>query len=298
MDKGSRTVEEILASFAGRAHGIVTRRELLGSGVSDTEIHKRVRKGALIPQYPGVFRVGHAAPSLEASYMAAVKACGEGAVLSGRAAGFLLGLLKGSAPPPEVIAPTERRIKGIKTHRRRKAENCSITKVRAIPVTSVPETLVDLAAVLGPEELARACHEAGVRYRTSPRQVEAVLARRPNAPGSKKLRAVMNGDTRVTLSELERVFFNVLREEGFPLPQMNRPAGGRRVDCRWPGLTVELDSYRFHNSHHSWEMDREREREARARRDEFRRYTWFDVTEGRDQMVADLRALLSGCVPR
>ena len=298
MDNESRTVEEILASFARRAHGIVARRELLGSGVSETEIHKRVRKGALIPRYPGVYRVGHVAPSLEASYMAAVKACGEGAVLSGRAAGFLLGLLKGSAPPPEVIAPTERRIKGIKTHRSRTAGKRDVTKVRGIPVTSPAETLVDLAAVLSPEALARACHEAGVRYRTTPRQVEAVLARRPTAPGSKKLRAVMSGDTKVLLGELERVFFNILREEGFPLPQTNRPAGGRRVDCRWPGLTVELDSYRFHNSRHSWEMDQQREREARARGDEFRRYTWFDVTEGREQMLADLRALLSGFAPR
>ncbi|MBA3839026.1 MAG: hypothetical protein H0X55_01815, partial [Thermoleophilaceae bacterium] len=40
----------------------------------------------------------------------------------------------------------------------------------------------------------------------------------------------------------------------------NRPAGGRRVDCRWPAhpVTVELDSYRFHHSRHAWEQDRRR----------------------------------------
>jgi hypothetical protein len=67
------------------------------------------------------------------------------------------------------------------------------------------------------------------------------------------------------------------------------------VDCRWPEhrLTVELDSYRFHNSRHSWERDRRREREAYARGDAFRRYTWDDVDEGR-QMLAELRKLLSG----
>jgi hypothetical protein len=173
------------------------------------------------------------------------------------------------------------------------------TKVRGIPVTSVPETLVDLAAELGADELALACHEAGVRYRTTPRHVEAVLRRRPNARGARKLRAVMSGETPVSLSELERVFLDGLREGGLPLPDTNKRVGGRRVDCRWPGLTVELDSYRFHNSRHSWEQDRAREREARKREDEFRRYTWFDVTEGRREMLADLRALLSsGCAPR
>jgi hypothetical protein len=66
-----------------------------------------------------------------------------------------------------------------------------------------------------------------------------------------------------------------------PLPRTNRPAGGHHVDCRWRErrLTVELDSDRFHNSRHSWELDRRREREACARGDEFRRYTWADVVD-------------------
>src|SRR4051794_30185129 len=55
-----------------------------------------------------------------------------------------------------------------------------------------PASLVHLAASLDFDDLARACHEAGVKYRTTPRQVEAVLAR--NAPGSKRLRAIMRGD--------------------------------------------------------------------------------------------------------
>src|SRR3954465_2489471 len=107
MDKESRTSDGILGGLARRAHGVVTRAGLLAAGVSETEIHRRMRKGSLIRQYPGVYRVGHAAPSLDASYMAAVKACGELAGLSGRAAAHLLGLLKSPPPRPEVTAPTE-----------------------------------------------------------------------------------------------------------------------------------------------------------------------------------------------
>ncbi|MEA2439321.1 MAG: hypothetical protein QOH76_745 [Thermoleophilaceae bacterium] len=293
MDPQSRTVEEKLAWFGRRAHGVVTRRELLAAGVTVIEIRRRVQKGVLIRQYPGVYRVGHAAPSTDASFIAAVKACGEGAVLSGKPAGYLLGLIKGQAPAPDVTTPTERRVKGIRTRRTRRLDPRDVIKVRGIPVTSVPRTLVDLAATLTAEELARACHEAGVRYRTTPRHVEAVLARRPGSPGAARLRAVVRGDVRVTLSQLERLFFEALRSAGLPLPEMNRVAGGRRVDCRWPGrLTVELDSYRFHNSRYAWEQDRRREREARAREEEFRRYTWADVAEQPDAMLADLRALL------
>ena len=163
-----------------------------------------------------------------------------------------------------------------------------------IPVTSVPRTLVDLAAVMQIDDLARACHEAGVRYRTTPADVEAVLARRPNSRGAAELRRILHGDVRVTLSTLEARFLGRLREAGLVLPQTNRLAGGRRVDCRWPAqrLTVELDGYRYHQSRRAWEQDRRREREARARGDEFRRYTYGDVLETPRLMLAELRALL------
>jgi hypothetical protein len=110
----------------------------------------------------------------------------------------------------------------------------------------VSRTLVDLAALLPPEALARACHEAGILHGTTPTQVDAVLTRRPQSPGAATLRRVLRGDVHVTLSQLERRFLARLEAAGLPLPQTNRRAGGRRVDCRWPAhrLTVELDSYR------------------------------------------------------
>ena len=285
-----RTVQERLAS---KQHGVVTRAQLLSAGFSSMEIRRRVENGLLLPFHRGVYRVGHRAPSIEAAYMAAVLACGEGAALSGRAAAHLHGLIKVRPPPPEVTAPTERRVPGIRTRRSRLDER-DATRQRGIPLTTVPRTLVDLAAVLDGDDLARAAHEAGVRYRTTPAQVKAVLARTPRAPGAAKLRWVMEGAP-VSLSKLEKRFLDLLRSAGLPLPQTNRPAGGHRVDCRWPEyrLTVELDSYRFHNSRYASEQDRRREREARGRGDDYRRYTWNDV-ERRDEVLRELGPILSG----
>ncbi len=294
MRPQNRTVEQELARIAGAAHGVVTKAELLAAGISVGEIKRRLCSGALLREHRGVYRVGHRAPSVEARYLAAVRACGPGALLCGRAAAFLLGLLKGAPPAPEVLAPTERRIDGVRTHRSRRIDRREATVWRGVPVTTVARTLADLATTLALDDLARACHEAGVLYRTTPRQVEAVLARRPTTPGAAKLRTIMRGDAHVTLSALERRFLALLREAGLELPTTNRPAGSKRVDCRWPRhrLTVELDSYRFHNSRHAWEQDRLREREARARGDEFRRYTWGDVFEQPALMLAELRPLL------
>ena len=292
MQHQNRTVEEVIARIAQSQHGVVSREQLLRAGISREEIRRRLNKKALLREYPGVYRVGHRAPSVEARYMAAVLACGEGALLSGRAAGHLLGLLKGSAPPPEVTTTTERRVKGIKT-RRARAHAANGTTWHGIPTTTVPKTLVDLASSLPLPDLARACHEAGVKHGTTPNQVDAVLTKQPNAPNLKK---VLHGDVHVTLSTLERRFLERLRETGLPLPVTNRPAGGRRVDCRWPEhrLTVELDGYRYHRSRHAWELDRRREREARARGDEFRRYSYDDVHDSPDEMLGELGGLLPG----
>ena len=57
-------------------------------------------------------------------------------------------------------------------------------------------------------------------------------------------------------------------------------------------MTVELDSYRFHNSNHAWRQDHSREREARKRGDEYRRFTYDDVFVDQTYMLDQLRDLL------
>jgi very-short-patch-repair endonuclease len=288
------TADEILARLAARSHGVVTRAELLGAGVTQGEIRQRVQAGALLRQHRGVYRVGHAAPLLEATYLAAVRACGEGALLSHRAAGHLYRLLPGSPPTPHVSVLRLRRVPGVETTRRRAIDRRDAAVWRDIPITTVPATLVDLAGALTADELARACHQAEVLHQVRPAAVERAAARRPGAAGAAKLRAVMEGDEPITLSALERRFLERLAEASLPPPQTNRRAGSYWVDCRWPGhrLTVELDSYRFHHSRHAWERDHARERAARARGDDYRRYTHADVFEDPGPMLAELRALL------
>jgi very-short-patch-repair endonuclease len=295
MEQQIRTVEAKLAALAGSSHGVVARAELLREGVTAEEIRKRLAKGALIPIHRGVFQVGHAAPSLEARYMAAVKACGPGSLLAGRAAAHLLHLLKHPPSLPEVLTTHHRRPAGVAVSRRRSIDPRDRTRWRGVPVTTVPRTMVDLAEALDPPDLARAFHEAHVRHRVQPAAVERILARRHNWPGARELRRVLRGEELLSLSKLESAFIAAVRRARLPLPETNVTAGTYRVDCRWRALrlTVELDGYRYHATRHAWESDREREREARTRGDEFRRYTWFDVVEEPEPMLEDLRALLS-----
>ena len=59
-----KTAEQKLARIADGQHGLVERRQALRTGVSHRQLATRLRNGALIIEYRGVYRVGHRAPSL------------------------------------------------------------------------------------------------------------------------------------------------------------------------------------------------------------------------------------------
>jgi hypothetical protein len=287
------TPEHLVARIASRQHGVISFEQLLDAGLSRDVVKRRVRKGLLHREFRGVYRVGHTAPSTEAHYYAAVLACGAGAALSSFAAAYLTRILTGPPPPPEVTSLAAKRHPGI-AHHRAMLDHRDTTIYRAIPTTTIPRTIVDLAAKLPLESLALLCHNADVKHHVRPAAVAAAVRRRGWTPGVRNLREIYEGGHRLTLSRLETLFLDALRHHDLPLPHTNRRKGAHYVDCRWPQhrLTVELDSYRFHHTRHAWEQDRQRERAARARGDEFRRYTWADVTEDSALMLAELRVLL------
>jgi hypothetical protein len=166
MSPRDLTAEEVLAGIARRQHGAVARVQLLAAGISSDEIRWRLREGPLIPRiYPGVYRVGDCAPSREASYMAAVLACGEGAVLSGRAAGTSGASSRAThrlpRSPHRGHRPQGAQDRGRRTpHARRRQPEA--TTWRGIPVTP-------------PCRRYKTSRAPATLHVTTPRQVEAVL---------------------------------------------------------------------------------------------------------------------------
>ena len=88
-DPPGGSVDERIAGIAERTHGVVTRKQLLGKGMTPKEIKVRLRRGSLHRLHPGVYRVGHKAPNVEARYLAAVMACGPRALLVARPAAYI-----------------------------------------------------------------------------------------------------------------------------------------------------------------------------------------------------------------
>ncbi|HEY1539934.1 MAG TPA: type IV toxin-antitoxin system AbiEi family antitoxin domain-containing protein [Solirubrobacteraceae bacterium] len=279
----------VAARIATRQHGRVTWRQLVAAGVDRHAVQRWLVGGRLHRVHDGVYAVGHVAPSVHGDYMAAVLACGRGAVLSHGAAAHLLKILPGSAPPPEVTVPTVagRRRTGIVIHRVHALPVQDTSILDRIPIATVPRVLLDVSPRLDAAELGRACHEAWVRHGTSPREIEACIARNPAKKGVARLRRAVGSD--VTLSVLEDGFLQLLRDHGLPAPRTNIDRDGDRVDCHWPaiGLTVELLSYRYHGSRAAFERD-----VARRRRSQHVAFTYGDVFERSRQTIAELGAAM------
>lgn len=145
--------------------------ELLDCGLTYAAISRRQRRGRLHQLHRGVWAVGHDNPPFEGRLLAAVKACGPGAVLSHRSAAQLWGFLEPEGerlPEVTVAAAGGRAIPGIVTHRTAILRRSDVTRHRKVPITSPPRTLLDLAGVARPRVHAERCEPrrafGGFRY--------------------------------------------------------------------------------------------------------------------------------------
>jgi hypothetical protein len=187
---------------------------LLELGFHPKAIEHRVDTGRLHPVHAGVFAVGRRELSSEGSWMAAVLACGPGALLSHWAAGALWELVVCTKRSIDVSVPARscRRRPGITIHRRPTLPDTDITTRRGILVTSPVRTLLDLATLIPARQLERAVNEADRLDLIDPESLRRALEDRAGQPGVRPLRALLDRDTfRLTDSELERRFLAIAR---------------------------------------------------------------------------------------
>jgi hypothetical protein len=194
--------------------------------------------------------------------MAAVLACGPGALLSHRSAAALHELLPSARTNVDVTVSTRRRARArITLHHTRKLDPVDGITKDGIPVTAVARTLFDLAYVVLPRQLERAFEEADRRDLLD---LNALGRLTEGNRGRRSLRALLRTyapDPAFTRSELERRFLRLCRDAGLPLPLTNTFVAGYEVDALWPEqrLIVEVDGYQFHSTRAAFERDRARD---------------------------------------
>jgi very-short-patch-repair endonuclease len=273
-----------VAELASRQHGVVEHQQLLALGISPGAIEYRLRTGRLHRLYRGVYAVGHAAVTVAGRWMAAVLACGPTAALCDWSAAAHWGHLQTTRAVIDVVVVGHRRgHRGIRLRCVRQLDPRDIAIRDGIPITTVPRTLLDLAAVANQRQLRRAVNEAvrtGWLHQTA---IEDILQRHKGRPGIKALRAAtaaLNPGTRRTRSDLEDAFLTLCRKCRLPKPDCNVEIEGFEVDIHFPGtrLIVELDSYEYHRTPAEFDADRRKDAALKRSGYEVLRVSdaWFD----------------------
>jgi Transcriptional regulator, AbiEi antitoxin/Protein of unknown function (DUF559) len=258
-----------LSAVAQRQFGVVTPAQLRKLGLGERGVRHRVRAGRLHRVSRGVYAVVPTAVlRREGRWLAAVLACGEGAVLSHISAAAHWDLLSTSAALIDVTAARGRAAaRGVRLHRTRSLDARDTTRHEGIPITTVPRTLLDLAAAVQPQRLERAIAQAQRTNRYDHTAITDILARCNGHHGTGALaKATANEDPKWTRSELEAWFLALVRDAGLPEPMVNASLAAPdhpRLDpdfC-WPThhLIVELDGWETHRTRHAFETDRRRD---------------------------------------
>jgi very-short-patch-repair endonuclease len=184
--------------------------------------------------------------------MAAVLAAGEGTALSHLSAAALWRIWRRRAAGIDVVAPRQRRLRGVRVHTFRRLDPRDVTTRNGIPVTTVARTLVDLTDSLDQYQLANVIHEAAFLELFNARATTTAMARANGRHHLASLNAAVrahNTGSAGTRSKLEDRFLALVHEAGLPEPRVNThvhtASRSIEVDFHWPelNLCVEVDGH-------------------------------------------------------
>jgi very-short-patch-repair endonuclease len=273
--------------LAQRQNGHVTRVQLLSAGMSGSGIQHLLHRGLLWRVHTGVYALGYRRWDPIAVAHAAVLACGEGAVLSHDSAAALYGLRRWPSVT-EVITTVRRRRPGIHVHRSRTFTPEQANRQYGMPVTTADRTIADIAGRLTDPELIQLVGDARRSGRLGPQALARLQGR------STRTARLLDPAQPPSESLLMAAFLTFLRRHRLPLPLIEQPFHGFRVDAIYPAhrLIVELDGYEFHRDRDRFERGRRRDAVALEHGYETLRITWRRITEDGDELARQLRTIL------
>ncbi|MGD9735411.1 MAG: hypothetical protein AB7V58_07390 [Solirubrobacterales bacterium] len=286
-------------------HGLVTLRQLGAVGLNESTVRMRVAAGRLNPIHYGVYAVGVPVFTRDAELMAAVLACGPGAILSHRSAAELWGIRDSEPGAIDVTAPNRRgrAPDGIASHRNGSLGPGDRTVLRDIPCTTIPRLLLDCAATEPLDELRSLVSQAEIRKLVRRPLVREQIRRHRGRRGVARLRLVfdqIHPETKRTRSELEALFLAMCVTAALPTPEVNVmvEVGDERpleVDFLWRDarLIIEADSRRFHDTDSAFLTDRQREQKLQLAGWRVSHCTWEQVEFEPRSLAATVRGLLA-----
>jgi very-short-patch-repair endonuclease len=181
--------------------------------------------------------------------------------------------------------------------RRRDLAPKDIVERKRLRVTALPLTVVEAAARRGGG--AKLMDSALQRHVDLPQLWKAHLLNK-GRHGSPAARRLLHAASDGARSEAERLLIKLLRDNNITGWKANYPAGGYKVDVAFPDdrVAIETDGWAFHSSQEDFQVDRERQNKLILLGWRVLRFTWLDLVEYPQRVLAEIRFARAHAVPR
>jgi hypothetical protein len=289
-------VDRALHRLAAGQMWLFARAQAARLGATDRYLAKRKAEGYLIHPEQSVYGF----PGHPMTWKRRLKACelgARGSAIGGLAAAALHGLTDFRPCKPELVVPPSTSSRG-KTARIHRQVGYKTTEVDGLKVTTIAQTLFDIAPDVGLWRLERAMDDAIVSRRLTVDDLEERSrfyegTRRRGLPRMRALIAERRAEGWAPPeSELEVLLYAMLarvpdlRVERQPSWPWRQTAQGR-VDSYLPDHEVicEGDSRRWHARVADFDRDRWRDNQATAHGLRVLRFTWTHLTMFGDECV-------------
>jgi len=113
--------------------------------------------------------------------------------------------------------------------------------------------------------------------------------------GSPTARRLLQAASDGARSEAERLLVKLLRDNDMTGWKTNYPVGGYKVDVAFPRqkVAIEADGWAFHTNQEDFQNDRERQNKIMLLGWQVLRFTWLDLTEYPQRVLAVIRSATS-----
>lgn len=297
---------EDLNRYLADHHGVLTRSQAAGFGLTPQQIRHRVRSGAWVRVHSGVYRIASAPDTWQARARAGALS---GRGLASHPAALRVWGVDGydRYNLVHITTPSQRSARSLaagrhpyRLHRSDRFDLADGRLIDGIPVTGIARSVFDSAAIVDDAELD-CIVDAVLRQRLC--RLEDLLATvdahgTRGRAGAGRLQELLlqRGDERIPDSRFNRMVGRLLIDAGLEAPVYEHvvDVNGRRfrIDLAYPdhGLAIECDSARWHHNRRSFELDPRRRNLLLSVGYRVLSFTWHDYTSDPNGLVATVRS--------
>ncbi|MED5810811.1 type IV toxin-antitoxin system AbiEi family antitoxin domain-containing protein [Mycolicibacterium sp. 050232] len=280
----------MLEDFLRDHDGVITLAQAEEAGLSRQAVYRRVQSGRWLRCSRGVYFADDRPFTDAARTRAAVWSLGSNATASGLAAAWWLGVTRYA---PEIIEVTVPKVSNFRQRhavklRRRDLDPRDVVERRGLRVTALPLTVVEAAAGRGG---GAKLMDTALQRHTELRELWRAHVRNKGRHGSPAARILLIAAADGARSAAERLLIKLLKEAGITGWKANYRLGRYVIDVAFPAATlaIETDGWAFHSDQEDFQKDRVKQNEIALMGWQVLRFTWLDLTEYPQRVIAEIR---------